>query len=117
MEISTANRTAVIPDFVVLDTPPVGPSFDPANVLLFGEIWSPGNTWSEQQRKFDSCAHAGIPYFWSVAQDRRGPVEVTAYRLEQGHYVAEVTVKLGDGPVTITASPAPVELDVVALRL
>ncbi len=111
------NRKEVIPESAVLDTPPIGPSFDPANVLLFGEIWSPGNTWSEQQRKFDSCAHAGIPHFWSVAQDRRGPVELVAYRLEDGHYVSETTTKLGDGPLTVTTGPVSVELDIAALRL
>ncbi|MBA8825703.1 hypothetical protein FHX42_003069 [Saccharopolyspora lacisalsi] len=35
-----------------------------------------------------------------MTQDRRGPVEVAAYRLEDGHYVPETTAKLGDGPAS-----------------
>lgn len=117
VEISTAYRTAVIPDFTILDIPPAGASFAPEHVLLVGEIWSPGNTSSEQRQKFDACARAGVPFFWSVAQDGRGPTELVAYRLERGHYAPGLAVKSGEGPVTVTAGPAPVELDVAALRV
>ncbi|MEV0049537.1 Uma2 family endonuclease [Saccharopolyspora shandongensis] len=117
VEISTSYRSALIPDFVVLDTPPVGTSFQPGNVLLVGEIWSPGNTSSEQQEKFQACERAGIPYFWSVAQDHGGPVELAAYRLENDRYVCDATAKAGHGSARITASPVPFELDVASLRL
>ncbi|RCW43975.1 Uma2 family endonuclease [Halopolyspora algeriensis] len=117
VEISTTYRTAVIPDFIILDTPPIGTSFDPSHVLLVGEIWSPGNSSSEQRQKFDSFARAGVPFFWSVAQDGRGPTELVAYRLERGYYIPELTAKAGEGSVSITASPVPVELDVAALRV
>ncbi|TDD38138.1 Uma2 family endonuclease [Saccharopolyspora elongata] len=117
IEISTSYRSALIADFVVLDTPPVGTSFQPGNVLLLGEIWSPGNTSSEQQEKFQACERAGIPYFWSVAQDHGGPVELAAYRLENDRYVCDATAKAGHGSAWITASPVPFELDVTSLRL
>lgn len=117
VEISTANRTAVIPDFAILDTPPTGTSFAPSNVLLVGEIWSPGNSWFEQQQKLNACARAGVPFFWSVAQDQRGPTELVAYELEHGQYVPVVTVKAGEGPARVAAAPIPVEVDVSALRV
>lgn len=116
VEISTEHRTALIPDFAVLNAPPVGASFRPENLLLAGEIWSPGNSSHEQRDKHDACAGAGIPFFWSVAQDRGGPVELAAYRLDRGRYTLDTTAKLGDGAVTITASPVPVVVDVAALR-
>lgn len=122
VEISTADRTALVPDIVVLDTRPVGTSFAAENVLLAGEIWSPGNTSNEQRAKFHACENAGVPFFWSVAQDRGGPVELAAYRLDRGRYVRESTAKAEQAPATIgetttiTASPVPVELDVTALR-
>ncbi len=117
IEISTPSRTAVIPDFTVLDTPPAATSFDPVNALLVGEIWSPGNSTLERMQKLNSCALAGVPFFWSVVQDGRGPTELVAYRLERGQYVAEETVKDGQGPATVTAAPVPVEVDVSALRV
>lgn len=116
VELSTNYRTAVIPDLVVLDVAPMGNSFDARNVLLAGEIWSPGNTLREQRDKFDACADAGIPFFWSIAQDRRGPVELTAYRLDRGRYAPEVTAKLDGDAVAITASPVPVDVDLARLR-
>lgn len=116
VEISTEDRTALVPDVVVLDTRPLGTSFAAKNVLLAGEIWSPGNAQSEQLAKFHACEGAGVPFFWSVAQDRGGPVELAAYRLDRGRYVRETTAKAEQGAVTITASPVPVELDVTALR-
>ena len=116
VEISTSDRTALVPDFVVLDTRPMGTSFAPKNVLLVGEIWSPGNASNEQQAKFHACENAGVPFFWSVAQDRGGPVELAAYRLDRGRYVRETTAKADGGAARISASPVPVELDVTALR-
>ncbi|SDP54470.1 Putative restriction endonuclease [Actinopolyspora xinjiangensis] len=117
VELGTARRTALIPDFVVLDTAPIGNSFGAEHVRLAGEIWSPGNTAREQRDKLDACADAGIPFFWSVAQDGRGPTELVAYRLDGGRYTPATSVRLGDGPVHIEESPAPLEPDIATLRL
>lgn len=116
VEIGTADRTALVPDIAVLDIRPVGTSFAAENVLLAGEIWSPANTSNEQLAKFHACENAGVPFFWSVAQDRGGPVELAAYRLDRGRYVRETTAKADGGAARISASPVPVELDVTALR-
>lgn len=116
VEISTRSRSALIPDIAVLNVRPLGAAFQPDSVVLAGEIWSPRNSYFEQHEKHAAYAGAGIPFFWDIAQDTRGPIALTAHRLQDDHYVAETTVKLGDGPVTITASPVAVEIDVASLR-
>lgn len=117
VEIGSEQRTALIPDFVVLDTAPVGTSFDPEHVLLAGEIWPPGNSPREQRDELDAYAHAGVPSFWSVAQDNRGPTELVTYRLEHGRHVPATSVRAGDGAVRVAEAPEPVEVDISALRL
>ncbi|SDQ08238.1 Uma2 family endonuclease [Actinopolyspora saharensis] len=117
VEIGSEQRTALIPDFVVLDTAPVGTSFGPEHVLLAGEIWSPGNSPREQRDKLDAYARAGVPSFWSVAQDNRGPTELVTYRLDRGHYVPATSVRAGEGAVRVAEAPEPVEVDIAALRL
>ncbi|GAA2800637.1 hypothetical protein [Saccharopolyspora taberi] len=52
-----------------------------------------------------------------MAQDRGGPTELAAYRLDQDRYTCDVTAKAGQGPATVTASPVPVDIDIAALRL
>lgn len=116
IELSTAHRTALIPDFAVLSTRPVGTSFQAQQVVLAGEIWSPSNTFREQQDKHAAYARAEVPFFWSVVQDRGGPIELAAYRLEHGHYVCETMVNVNQGLITISASPVPVDVDVATLR-
>lgn len=116
VEVSTPNRTAIIPDFAVLAVPPIGTRFAPSDVLLVGEIWSPGNTSSEQRGKFDGCEREKVPFFWSIAQDEIGPTELVSYRLIGRRYEPEDHIKLGDGRQTITAGPVAVELDLAHLR-
>lgn len=116
VEISTPSRSALVPDIAVLDIPPIGTTFRATNLVLAGEIWSPRNSIREQHEKHAAYADANVPYFWDITQDDRGPIELTAYQLEHEHYVAQVSVKLGDGPVTITAGPVPVEIDISLLR-
>lgn len=116
VEISTRSRSALIPDIAVLTSPPIGTSFPPESLLLAGEIWSPRNSLREQRDKHAAYAGAGIPFFWDIAQDDRGPVELTAYQLENDYYIPKNTVKLGEGAVAVTAGPIPVEIDIAALR-
>nr|WP_184484931.1 Uma2 family endonuclease [Saccharopolyspora gloriosae] len=116
VEVSTADRTGIIPDFAVLAVAPVGTTFRPSDALLIGEIWSPGNTFAEQRRKFEACEREKIPFFWSIAQDNLGPTELVTYRLIGRRYEQENHLKLGDGALAITASPVPVEVDIAHLR-
>jgi Uma2 family endonuclease len=113
-EISAPMRTGLIPDVLVIDIRPVGPSAKAKNVLLAVEIWSPGNVRSERESKVAAYATAGVPFFWVVNQDKLGGVAVTAYRLENGHYVEELTAHPGE-EVTIKAAPEPVTFDPAVL--
>jgi hypothetical protein len=70
----------------------------------------------EQHDKHIAYAAANVPFFWDIAQDDRGPIELTAYQLENEHYIAQAAAKLGDGPMIITAGPVPVEIDIAMLR-
>lgn len=51
VEVTTEYRTALIPDFAVLNTPPLNTTFGPNDLLLAGEIWSPGNSNRGQRDK------------------------------------------------------------------
>lgn len=110
VEISTAARTALIPDVVVLNTRPVGASFEAENLVLAAEVWSPGNTRGERESKISAYAIAGVPFFWAVNLDKVGGISVTAYRLDNGRYVEDLTAESG-AEVTIKAAPEPVTFD------
>lgn len=115
VEISTAWRTALIPDLVVLNRRPVGVSFPADSLELAVEIWSPGNPRAERETKLAGYAAAGVPLVWTVDQgDQLRGLTLTAYRLEGGRYVAENTVKAGE-PATLTAAPVPITLDLADL--
>ncbi|WP_211764133.1 Uma2 family endonuclease [Kutzneria sp. CA-103260] len=114
VEISTPLRTGLIPDVVVLDTRPVGASFRAKNVLMAVEVWSGGNVRSERESKIAAYAAAGVTYFWALSQEELGGVSVTAYRLENGQYVEELTARPGE-TATIKAAPEPVTFDPAVL--
>lgn len=115
VEISTAWRTALIPDVVVLNRKPVGVSFPAGTLVLVVEIWSPGNPRAERETKMIGYAAAGVPFLWAIDLDQPHGPTLAAYRLEQGQYVAETTVRAG-ATATITAGPVPVELDPADLQ-
>lgn len=106
-KLSTARKTAVIPDAAILNTRAVGVGFIPAEIELVVEVWSPGNSHDERWEKFEAYAQAGIRYFWSVELD--GPV-VDAFELRRGRYHRVATLRAGTVG-TITAAPVPVTFD------
>jgi Uma2 family endonuclease len=111
VKISTAWRTALVPDVVVLNTKPIGVAFKPEDVVLAVEIWSPGNTRTERDTKMAAYAGAGVPYFWAV--DPEGAV--TTHWLKDGRYVEEMVVRPGS-TVTTVAAPVSVTFDPAQLR-
>jgi hypothetical protein len=113
-EVSSLMRTGLIPDVVIMDVRPFGKSVKAKNLLLAAEVWSPGNTRDERDSKIIGYANAGVPYFWALHQDRFGDVTVTAYRLENGQYVEELTAQPGE-TVTVKAAPEPVTFDPAVL--
>jgi Uma2 family endonuclease len=115
VEISTAWRTALIPDVVVLDRPRKGVSFPPESVVLVVEVWSPGNVREERETKLAGYAAAGVPFVWAIDQaSQLRALTLTAYRLDRGQYVTEDVVTAGQ-PATITAAPVPITLDLAHL--
>lgn len=106
-KLSTARRTAVIPDIAIVNTPTLGASFIPKEIELVVEIWSPGNSGLERAEKFDAYAQSGIVYFWTV--ELKGPV-VHAFQLRGGRYRLAATLR-GGTTGTITAAPVPVKFD------
>lgn len=116
VRISTAWRTALIPDVVVLNRKPVGVSFAAEDLALVVEVWSPGNDRAERETKMAGYAAAGVPFLWTVDQpdDLRTVPTLTAYRLEHGQYAEENTIQ-ADGPATITAAPVPITLNLTEL--
>jgi Uma2 family endonuclease len=111
VKISTAWRTGLIPDLVVMKVRPVAVSVKADDLVLVVEVWSPSNSRTERETKMAAYAGAGVPYFWAVNQDRIGASTVTAYYLKNGRYVEE----LAAGPGTIVtikvAAPVPVTFD------
>ncbi|MBC6447171.1 Uma2 family endonuclease [Actinokineospora sp. HBU206404] len=111
VRISTAWRTALIPDVVVLTRKPVGVSFDAEELVLAVEIWSPGNRRVERETKMAAYAAAGVPFLWTIDQgDELRGWSLVAYRLAEGRYVEENTIQAYK-PATITASPVSIKLD------
>lgn len=115
VQISTAWRTALIPDVAVLTTKPDKVSFAADELALVVEIWSPANRRAERDTKMAAYAGAGVPFLWTLDQgdQLRGPV-LTAYRLDEGRYIEENVVQ-ADAPATVTAAPVPIKLDLADL--
>lgn len=116
VELGATGSTVLVPDFAVFAAPPGSGPVGPEHLVLAGEIWAPASSRRTQWAKRDCFARAGVPFFWSVSQDTRGPVELATYRFDCGRYLTGTATTFGDGPVTITASPVPVEVDVAQLR-
>lgn len=106
-KLSTARRTAVIPDAAIVNCRPFGVTVVPQQIELVAEIWSPGNPGWERAEKFDAYAQARIRYFWTV--ELEGPV-VQAFELRAGRYRLAATLR-GGTTGTITAAPVPVTFD------
>lgn len=109
VRLSTPFRIALIPDLVVVEVGESRPMFEPADVLLAVEIWSPGNTKGERRTKVAAYAQAEIPHLWLVETPSGKPVKFQGYKLEGAEYVLEVEAEAGE---TITApGPVPIKID------
>ncbi|MBP2473902.1 Uma2 family endonuclease [Crossiella equi] len=109
VELSTAWRTALIPDLVVLNVRPDAVSFSPDELELVVEIWSPGHNRAERETKLAAYAGAGVPHVWTVERNKLGALAVAALRLDNGRYTVDTEINSGETK-TITAAPVPVEV-------
>jgi Uma2 family endonuclease len=107
--ISTPFRTALIPDLVVVKVHDSCPAFEPTDVLLAVEVWSPGNSKGERETKMAAYAEAGIPHVWLVETPPGKPVSFRGYQLEEAKYVQVVHAEAGE--VITAPGPVPVKLD------
>ncbi len=116
VEISTAWRTALVPDVVVLGAKPHPTTFEPEDLVLAVEVWSPGNKRAERELKIAGYAGAGVEFLWTVemAKDQRGPHRFRALRLVHGVYREELVDEIG-AELTGVPAPFPVDLDASSL--
>ncbi|MBB5806183.1 Uma2 family endonuclease [Saccharothrix ecbatanensis] len=114
VKISSASRTGLIPDVVIVDRQ-ADVAFPAEAILLAVEVWSPGNTRAERDAKTAAYASAGVPYVWTIDQKNDlHELKLTAQRLNGEHYVVEQVVHTA-GPVTIMAAPVPITVDLTDL--
>ncbi|MFI5783643.1 Uma2 family endonuclease [Nocardia sp. NPDC051570] len=108
VRLSTAFRTGVIPDIVVVDVDVKQTSFAPENIVLAVEVWSPGNSRAERDTKTAAYAGAGVPYLWLVELPDRKPVRFWGYRLGEKGYDQVVYAESGE----VVTPPSPIPVDV-----
>ncbi|HVW40811.1 MAG TPA: Uma2 family endonuclease [Amycolatopsis sp.] len=112
--ISTRLRTALIPDLVVVDVDVHRLIFEPTNVLLAVEVWSPGNRRGERETKIAAYAEAAIPYLWLVETPRGRPAIFRASELKGAEYIP--VIEATDGETITAPGPVPVKIDTSQLR-
>ncbi|MFD0199162.1 MULTISPECIES: Uma2 family endonuclease [Saccharothrix] len=116
VKISSALRTGLIPDVAIVDRP-TGVAFPAEALMLAVEVWSPGNTRAEREAKMEAYASAGVPFVWTIDQKTDlHELKLTAHRLDGDRYVVAQAVRT-TGPVTITAAPVPITVDLGELGL
>lgn len=109
VEIRFARQLTRIPDLMVVRSDEPGRHwFAPSEVLVVGEIESPGNHVEDRVTKPALYARFGIPYYWRIEPK---PLRVTTYRLGEGDAYHEV----GSGDRLTVAEPFALDLPLTDL--
>jgi Uma2 family endonuclease len=114
--VRVSAGTILIPDIVVVDPDDkLTTEFAPHEVLLVGEITSPGNAGYDRTRRMRLYAEGGIRWYLLIEPDHRAYETVTLllFRLDGDHYAEHSAAR--HGWTLRTDQPFPFEISTADL--